>query len=183
MRLIPYMYIYTDNALRNAGNPLFFIPLQKIALFETERVSLLLNTPKDTMSGTSRGPSVSNARSQADQAKQSAAKKSTAPRLVSELPYPTLSKLSSLLDTSRDGSLVMWRKLIEEMPHLKYNVTTVEKFAMNVNQPNGSPSYALLTDMANKGVSYEELITGLKKLNFHTALTAIGHRGMLVTGY
>ena len=135
------------------------------------------------MSGTSRGPSVSNARSQADQAKQSAAKKSTAPRLVSELPYPTLSKLSSLLDTSRDGSLVMWRKLIEEMPHLKYNVTTVEKFAMNVNQPNGSPSYALLTDMANKGVSYEELITGLKKLNFHTALTSIGHRGMLVTGY
>lgn len=130
------------------------------------------------MSGTSRGPSVSNGRSKADPAKESAAKKSTSPpRLVSQLPYTTLSKLSSLLDTSRDGSQVMWRKLIEEMPHLKYNVTTVEKFALNVNQPNGSPSYALLTDMSNRGVSYEELITGLKKLNFHTALTAIGHRG------
>lgn len=129
------------------------------------------------MSGTSRGPSVSTARSQADKAKETAAKRSTQSRLVSELPYNTLSKLSSLLDTSRDGSQVMWRKLIEMMPHLKYNVTTVEKFALNANQPNGSPSYALLTDMSNKGVSYDDLITGLKKLDFHTALTAIGHRG------
>lgn len=107
-----------------------------------------------------------------------AVKKPTPPRLISQLPYTTLSKLSSLLDTSRDGSQFMWRKLIEQMPHLKYDVTTVEKFAMNLNQPNGSPSYALLTDMSNRGVGYEELITGLKKLDFHTALTAIGHRGM-----
>ena len=126
-----------------------------------------------------RGPSVFGTRYQGDQSKETAVKKST-PRLVSQLPYTTLSKLSSLLDTSRgDGSQIMWRKLIEEMPHLKYDVTTVEKFALNVNQPSGSPSYALLTDMSNTGVTYEELIIGLKKLNFHTALTAIGHRGML----
>ena len=133
------------------------------------------------MSGVSRGPSASNTRTQVEPLDRKAAvavKKPTPPRLISQLPYTTLSKLSSLLDTSRDGSQFMWRKLIEQMPHLKYDVTTVEKFAMNLNQPNGSPSYALLTDMSNRGVGYEELITGLKKLDFHTALTAIGHRGM-----
>ena len=63
------------------------------------------------------------------------------------------------------------------MPHLKYDVTTVEKFALNANKPSGSPAYALLTDMSNKGVSYDELITGLKKLDFFAALSAIGYRG------
>lgn len=132
------------------------------------------------MSGASRGPGISSARSHGDSTatQRDKTKKPQPPRLVSQLPYPTLSKLSTLLDTSRDGSQLMWRKLIEEMPHLKYNVTTVEKFALNVNQPNGSPSYALLTDMSNRSVTYEELITGLKKLNFFTALTAIGHRGI-----
>ena len=128
------------------------------------------------INGVSRGPSVSSTRSTVESSRDAPKKKAT-PRLVSQLPYPILSKLSSLLDTSRDGSQVMWRKLIEEMPHLKYSVTTVEKFALNANQPNGSPSYSLLMDMSNKGTSYDELIAGLKRLNFYTALTEIGHRG------
>ena len=123
--------------------------------------------------GVSRGPSD---RFHGD-SRREAATKAQAPRLVSQLPYPTLSKLSTLLDTSRDGTQVMWRRLIEEMPHLKYDVTTVEKFALNATKPNGSPAYALLTDMSNKGVAYDELISGLKKLDFYAALTAIGYRG------
>lgn len=119
---------------------------------------------------------MSGTRSHGD-TKRDGARKTQAPRLVNQLPYTTLSKLSSLLDTSRDGTQVMWRRLIEEMPHLKYDVTTVEKFALNANKPSGSPAYALLTDMSNRGVAYEELITGLKKLNFFTALVEIGHRG------
>lgn len=131
-----------------------------------------------TVNSVSRGPSVSGAGSHHGESKRDLPKKTQAPRLVSELPYTTLSKLSALLDTSRDGAQVMWRKLIEQMPQLKYNVTTVEKFALNANQPSGSPAYALLTDMSNRGISYDELITALKKLNFYTALTEIGHRGM-----
>lgn len=130
-----------------------------------------------TVNGSSRGPST---RSQGDAKGPGVVKKGQSPNLVSELPYTTLSKLSVLLDTSRDGAQTMWRKLIEVMPHLKYNVTTVEKFALNANQPSGSPSYALLTDMSNRGVTYDELITGLKKLNFFSALTEIGHRGKTV---
>ena len=126
--------------------------------------------------GVSRGPSVAGDRFHGN-SRREGTKKAQAPRLVSQLPYPTLSKLSTLLDTSRDGTQVMWRRLIEEMPHLKYDVTTVEKFALNANKPNGSPAYALLTDMSNKGVAYDELISGLKKLDFYAALTAIGHRG------
>ena len=113
------------------------------------------------------------------ESRREAAKKAQASRLVSQLPYPTLSKLSTLLDTSRDGTQAMWRRLIEEMPHLKYDVTTVEKFALNATKPNGSPAYALLTDMSNRGVAYDQLITGLKKLEFYTALTAVGYRGTL----
>lgn len=126
--------------------------------------------------GVSRGPSVVSARVHGD-SRREGAKKAQPPRLVSQLPYPTLSKLSTLLDTCRDGAQAMWRRLIEEMPHLKYDVTTVEKFALNANKPSGSPAYALLTDMSNKGVSYDELITGLKKLDFFAALSAIGYRG------
>lgn len=134
--------------------------------------------------GASRGPSASGSASNNDTPGADARKaKSQTPRLVSQLPYTTLSKLSSLLDTSKDGSMVMWRRLVQVMPHLKYNVTTVEQFAMNASQPSGSPSYALLTDMANRGVSYEDLINGLKKLNFFTALTEIGHRGKRVGIY
>ena len=134
-----------------------------------------------TVNGVSRGPSVSGTRSHGDTNRDSAtaaaARKNQPPSLVSQLPYTTLSKLSVLLDTSKDGTQTMWRRLIEVMPHLKYNVTTVEKFALNANQPSGSPAYALLTDMANRGITYDELIAGLKKLNFYNALTEIGHRG------
>ena len=110
-----------------------------------------------TVNGVSRGPSVSGTRSHGDTNRDSAAaaaaaRKNQPPSLVTQLPYTTLSKLSVLLDTS-------------------------EKFALNANQPSGSPAYALLTDMANRGVTYDELIAGLKKLNFYNALTEIGHRG------
>ena len=48
---------------------------------------------------------------------------------------------------------------------------------MNANRVDGSPAYALLTDMSNRGVTYDELITLLKKLNHKLALQELGYKG------
>ena len=100
------------------------------------------------------------------------------PRRIGDLPYVTLRKLSNRLDTLSDGKESYWRKLVEVMPSLGYDQSTVERFALNANKQDGSPAYALLTDMSNRGVGYEELITALKKLHLNTALHDLGHRGM-----
>ena len=60
---------------------------------------------------------------------------------------------------------------------VSYDQTTVEKFGLNSNRPGGSPGYALLTDLSNRGVSYDILIAGLKKLHFGAALNDLGYRG------
>ena len=98
------------------------------------------------------------------------------PKAISELPYATLKRLADRLDMPYDGSLY-WRKLITVMPGTPYDQLTVERFAMNAHRLDGSPAYALLTDMSNRGVSYDELVSYLKKMSFYTALHELGYRG------
>ncbi len=61
---------------------------------------------------------------------------------------------------------------------VSYDQATVEKFGLNGNRVEGSPSYALMTDLSNRGIGYDVLITGLKKLHFGAALTDLGYRGI-----
>ena len=93
---------------------------------------------------------------------------------IADLDYVTLKKLADRLDIPGERN---WRKLIENMPSCKYDSLTVEKFGLNANKINGSPGYALLMDMSNSGVTYNELITAFKKMQFDTALQDIGYRG------
>ena len=65
-------------------------------------------------------------------------------------------------------------------PNSPYDQLTVERFALNAGRVDGSPAYALLTDMSNRGVTYDELITLLKKLNHKLALQELGYKGELV---
>ena len=55
---------------------------------------------------------------------------------------------------------------------------TVETIGLHAVKPNGSPGYALLLDMSNRGISYEELVSYLKKLELFDALVQIGHKGI-----
>lgn len=98
------------------------------------------------------------------------------PKAISELPYATLKRLADRLDMPCDGSLY-WRKLITVMPGSPYDQLTVERFAMNAHRLDGSPAYALLTDMSNRGVSYDELVSYLKRMSFYAALHELGYRG------
>ena len=95
-------------------------------------------------------------------------------RKIADLDFVTLKKLSDRLDIPGERN---WRKLIENMPSCHYDSLTVEKFGLNANKSDGSPGYALLLDMSNRGVSYDELITAFKKMQFDTALQDIGYRG------
>ena len=47
---------------------------------------------------------------------------------------------------------------------------------MNANRVDGSPGYALLTDMGNRGITYKQLVAGFKKINLAGALYDIGYR-------
>ena len=118
----------------------------------------------------------------ASHSSQSAAKSSTKPspqqgkrfRKIADLDYPTLKKLADKLDIPGERN---WRKLIEVMPSCRYDQLTVERFGLNANKSDGSPGYALLRDLSNRGVTYDELITAFKKMQFDTALQDIGYRG------
>ena len=93
---------------------------------------------------------------------------------MSDLPYKTLKDISDRLDLLKDGKTSYWRELATLMD---YNHITVEKFGMQASRQNGSPGYSLLLDMNNKGVSYEELISYLKRLELFDALVQIGYKG------
>lgn len=95
---------------------------------------------------------------------------------LADLDYVTLKKLANRLDIPGEKN---WRKFIEMMPSCHYDPLTVERFGMNANMADGSPAYAMLTDMSNKGVTYNQLISALKKMNFDTALQDIGYRGIV----
>ena len=98
---------------------------------------------------------------------------------ISELPYATLQRLASRLDMPCDGNQLYWRRLIEAMPEGMYDPLTVNRFAMNANRLDGSPGYALLTDMGNRGVTYDQLVTYLKSMSFDVALRELGYKGEL----
>ncbi len=93
---------------------------------------------------------------------------------ISELDYVTLKKLANRLDIPGERN---WRRLVEVMPSCHYDTLTVERFGLNSSRSDGSPAYALLTDMSNRGVTYDQLISGLKKMQLDTALQDIGYRG------
>lgn len=95
-------------------------------------------------------------------------------RKIADLDYVTVKKLANRLDIPGDKN---WRKLIEMMPSVRYDPLTVEKFGLNSTKPDGSPGYALLSDMSSRGVTYDQLITALKRMQFDTALQEIGYRG------
>jgi hypothetical protein len=95
---------------------------------------------------------------------------------ISELPYATLQRLASRLDMPCDGNQLYWRRLIEAMPEGMYDPLTVNRFAMNANRLDGSPGYALLTDMGNRGVTFDQLVTYLKSMNFDVALRELGYK-------
>lgn len=95
-------------------------------------------------------------------------------RKIADLDYVTVKKLANRLDIPGDKN---WRKLIEMMPSVRYDPLTVEKFGLNASKHDGSPAYALLSDMSSCGVTYDQLIAGLKRMQFDTALQEIGYRG------
>lgn len=98
---------------------------------------------------------------------------------ISELPYATLQRLASRLDMPCDGNQLYWRRLIEAMPEGMYDSLTVNRFAMNANRLDGSPGYALLTDMGNRGVTLDQLVSYLKSMRFDVALRELGYKGEL----
>ena len=95
-------------------------------------------------------------------------------KLLADLDYVTCKKLANRLDIPGEKN---WRALIEAMPGQHYDSLTVEKFGLNARKIDGSPAYALLMDMSNRGVSYDQLIAALKKMNFDLALQEIGYTG------
>jgi hypothetical protein len=95
---------------------------------------------------------------------------------ISDLPYATLQRLGNRLDLPCGGNQLYWRQLIEVMPEGMYDQLTVNRFAMNANRLDGSPGYALLTDMGNRGVTFEQLVTYLKSMNFDVALRELGYK-------
>ena len=100
---------------------------------------------------------------------------------ISELPYTSLQRLGNRLDMPCEGNQLYWRKLIEVMPESMYDQLTVNRFAMNANRLDGSPGYALLTDMGNRGVTFEQLVGYLKKMKFDSALRELGYKGECVS--
>ena len=96
-------------------------------------------------------------------------------KMMSELPYKALKDLSDRLDLLKDGKTAYWRELARLMD---YNSITVETIGLHAVKPNGSPGYALLLDMSNRGISYEELVSYLKRLELFDALVQIGHKGI-----
>lgn len=145
--------------LRQGGNPRY--PFPSVRIVRTSKIyTFSLNLKLITMSmGVDKKP-----------------RSPPKPKAISELPYATLKRLADRLDMPCDGSLY-WRKLISVMSGTPYDQLTVERFAMNAHRLDGSPAYALLTDMSNRGVSYDELITYLKKMNHYAALHELGYRG------
>ena len=108
------------------------------------------------------------------------AKKQSGPRpndSISELPYATLQRLGNRLDMPCAGNQLYWRRLIEVMPEGMYDQLTVNRFAMNAGRLDGSPGYALLTDMGNRGVTFQQLVTYLKSMKFDVALRELGYKG------
>lgn len=98
---------------------------------------------------------------------------------ISELPYATLQRLANRLDMPCDGNQLYWRRLIEAMPAGMYDPLTVNRFAMNAGRVDGSPGYALLTDMGNRGVTFDQLVSYLKSMKFDVALRELGYKGEL----
>lgn len=99
---------------------------------------------------------------------------------LADLDYVSLKKLANRLDIPGERN---WRSLIEKVPGVRYDPLTVERFGLNANKSDGSPGYALLTDMSNRGVTYDQLITALKRMHFDTALQDIGYRGKCAHEY
>ena len=95
---------------------------------------------------------------------------------IADLDYVTVRKLASRLDIPGENN---WRRLIEMMPSVRYDSLTVERFGLNASKVDGSPGYALLSDMSSRGVTYDQLIAALKKMQFDIALQEIGYRGEL----
>lgn len=93
---------------------------------------------------------------------------------MSDLPYKALKDVSDRLDLLKDGKTAYWRELAREMD---YPSITVENFGLNAGKLNGSPGYSLLLDMSNRGVTYDELISLLKKLQLYDCLVALNHKG------
>lgn len=93
---------------------------------------------------------------------------------IADLDYVTVRKLACRLDIPGENN---WRRLIEMMPSVKYDSLTVERFGLNASKVDGSPGYALLSDMSSRGVTYDQLIAALKKMQFDIALQEIGYRG------
>lgn len=114
-------------------------------------------------------PKGMNARS----AQDSPPTKSSSNRLA-DMEYITLKKLANLMDIPGDKN---WRGLIEAMPSCRYDRLTVERFGMNASKPDGSPAYAMLMDMGNRGVTFKELVAALKRMQFDLALQEIGYQG------
>lgn len=99
-------------------------------------------------------------------------------KLMSELPFSVLKRLADRLDMpTTDGKEPLWRKMIEVMEDCPYDTLAVERFGMNANHRSGSAAYALLTDMGNRGFSYDKMINLLKELDHFTALAELGYSG------
>ena len=96
---------------------------------------------------------------------------------ICELPYATLQRLGNRLDMPCGGNQLYWRLLIEALPEGMYDQLTVNRFAMNANRLDGSPGYALLTDMGNRGVTFQQIVGYLKKMQFDLALRELGYKG------
>ena len=102
------------------------------------------------------------------------------PKPICDLSYSAIKCLADRLDLPYpcDGKqLYFTGGASSRSGPLAPTIKSLERFAMNANRLDGSPAYALLTDMSNRGVSYGELVTMLKKLNRNMALHDLGYKG------
>jgi hypothetical protein len=89
-------------------------------------------------------------------------------RNIEDLPPNIKRDLANILD-SRHLSTVSWRSLIQLMPPIiGYQRNQIETFALAILQPNGSPTRALLDDLANKNMSVQQLIIWIQQLHLNT---------------
>ncbi|XP_031573654.1 mucosa-associated lymphoid tissue lymphoma translocation protein 1 homolog [Actinia tenebrosa] len=87
---------------------------------------------------------------------------------IDDLPPNIKKELATALD-SRNSSNGNWRALIQLMsPTVVYQRSQIESFAMTILQPHGSPTRALLTDLAIRGITVPQLVRWISQLHSRT---------------
>ena len=89
-----------------------------------------------------------------------------------DVPYNVHRELAHYLDIQE-----RWRRVIDVMPMNSYTVGQVERMAMAIHRPSGSPANELLNDLGIRGFTVEQLVSYLRKLSFETPLLMLLPKG------